>query len=66
MSFGVTLIESDITVAFEQDEEPSDPNEPFAYSIRLNERSTLHHLTISQVTREQMMVILANLPLAFT
>ena len=53
VSFGVTLIESNITIAFEQDEQPSDPNEPFTCSITLNERS-LHHLTAGPVTREQM------------
>lgn len=60
LSFDVILIGSNITIAYEQDEQPSDANEPFSYSITMTERS-FKHLSRSPVTREQMMVVLVNL-----
>ena len=59
-SYDVLLVGSNITIVYEQDEQPSSANEAFIYSITLNERS-FKKINGQGVTREEMMLILVNL-----
>jgi len=64
LAFDLILSGSNLTIGYQQDEQPDEPNSAFGYNITIIERH-FRHLNRNPVTREQIMMVLVKLDAIF-